>query len=414
MGLSIDIAANTTAAQRGIKDLSKTLDGVADALDDVADDSDKSGDRVERSFRDMTKAAQDTGREAGRSFSKAAQALDDVERQAKRTERAVDDIGDSGKRGFSKAGEAAGEFKQEALQNLSEVTSSFDGSMDSITDLVQGTLGGIASSIPGIGLAGAAAAVGVGAIAAAFNANDAAAKESQQRAAEWAQAYIDAGALIVNSATQVANVQAIASDPERYAQAQENARNWGVDVSTAMNAMAGNATALKVAQDQLADTDRRVNEELHGMGTQYRDIADDLTGFASRTAAGKESMAQLTREMDAGRVTASQVSESFKSIVSDAGDAAVEVDDLGNKLVTLPDNTQVFIDAQTGQASQAISRFKGDADGVIDHVNGREVVLQARAAVDQAQRDINRFMTDNDGRSFTMYGRVKVDSGAMP
>ncbi|GAB6857871.1 hypothetical protein JCM13591A_19760 [Microbacterium xylanilyticum] len=370
-GYQVGIASETKAFKQGIE--SGVIDPLEDAQKELLDlGKNKGPEQLERSLKDAQKATERLGDET-KDTARA------IEREFRDSYRKVKE---SSEDGTSKARENMSEVKQEALQNLSEVTSSFNGDMSSVTDLIQGTLGGLAGSIPGIGLLAGAAAVGVGAIAAAFGANDEAAEQSRQRAAEWAQAYIDAGSLIVSTATQTANVMAISTDPERYKEAQENAKNWGVDVSTAMNAMAGNATALSVAQDQLAETDRRVHEELQGMGTQYQDIADDLDGFAQRTFLGKEAMKRLTDEMDAGKVTASQVSESFKRIVQDSADAAVEVDELGNKLITLPDNTQVFIDAQTGLASQAIARFKGDADGAIDHVNGRQAII--RVGVDDS------------------------------
>ncbi|WP_251439142.1 hypothetical protein [Microbacterium sp. USTB-Y] len=422
MGLSIDIAANTTAAQRGIKDLSKTLDGVADALDDVADDSDKSGDRVERSFRDMTKAAQDTGREAGRSFSKAAQALDDVERQAKRTERAVDDIGEA--KGFGKMKDAAQEVTQEVGQNLGEAVSSVRGNLADLGQVGQDTLGGLAATIAGTGPAGiagaaviAAGAVGLGVMTAELENQQREADELRDRLQAAYRDASDAGRAYLDIAQIIANQQDLINNPARaaeYAKILDTQKATGLDMSTILKANAGDLDAIAVVMGRVSDANKSAT-----------DAGDEFNVWTQKTNSGLQELNNYWKLTgDTARGANQQASDSVKFTtdlllgqIQATKDAGVEIDEFGNKLVTLKTDhgdTKILIDAQTGQASLAVDKFGKDTDGTIDRLNGREVVLQARAAIDEAQRDINRFMSDNDGRSFTMYGRVKVDSGAMP
>lgn len=140
-GISINFVANVRDFLRGSRDTEEALDDVADALDDVARDGDKSTEKLERSFRDLT-------REANRSTDKIA---DDARKDFKRAEGAVEG------------------FKDEAKQNFAETASSFDGSIESMADMVQSTFGGLATSIAGplgiafagIGLAGGAALSGI-------------------------------------------------------------------------------------------------------------------------------------------------------------------------------------------------------------------------------------------------------------
>ena len=82
--------------------------------------------------------------------------------------------------------------------------------------------------------------------------------------------------------------------------------------------------------------------------------------------------------MEAGRTAARNVSDALLAVVAASSDAAVEVDELGNKVVTLPDGAEIMINAKTGQATQDVSRFKGDVDGVVDRLNGRDVVIRVR------------------------------------
>jgi len=69
---------------------------------------------------------------------------------------------------------------------------------------------------------------------------------------------------------------------------------------------------------------------------------------------------KLTGAMDEGAARAKTTSDGLLRIAESAEDATMQVDELGNKVVTLPDNTQIFIDAKTGQASLNVDQFKGD------------------------------------------------------
>lgn len=205
-GFSIGVAADTKAFEAAVKS------GIIDPLDDAQDalqDLGKSGEKAGDGLSDATKDAQRDLTKLGRE---AKDAGNDVERGMKDAERATDKVGKAGKeagddieRGmkdaqsatarqteelkqmtakmqaetaklkaegkdtFSPAAESSRAFKEEATSNLSEVVSSFDGSAQSITDLFQGTLGGIITELGPLGLAaGAAGAVAVGILGQSF------------------------------------------------------------------------------------------------------------------------------------------------------------------------------------------------------------------------------------------------------
>lgn len=418
MGLSIDIAANTSAAQRGIKDLSKTLDGVADSLDDVAADAARDGDRVERSFRDMVKAAQDAGRENGRAFSKSSQALEDVERQAKRTERAVDDIGDGGHKSFGKMGEAAEEVTQEMGQNLGEAVSSIRGDLTDLGQVGQDTLGGLAATLAGSGPAGiagaaalAAGAVGLGLVTAEME------KQKEQAEAlrtRMVTAYGDAaqaGLDYLDVATIIADTQDLINNPERaeeYQKVLETQKITGIDLSTIYKANAGDLDALRIVQDQMnaarheaAEAGEEVNLIEGIYGDSLKNTAEywERTGTAAEDASAKaQSSAQATSDL-------------LLKEIDTYGQLEQRVDDLGNAVVTLPDGKEILIDAKTGRATLDVSKFGKDTDETIRRLNGRDIVLEARASTRAAQQEVNRFLKSVDGKSFRLNGRVTVDSG---
>lgn len=403
-GHVIQIASDTGAYEKGIKSgVIEPTENARDALEKLADN--RSGDKLAAQMQKAQRETKDLATETKR----AADAIDDGFRDAyRKAAKSSDDATDKMKHG-------AEEFRDEAKQSAREAAASFDGSAASIGDLFQEVAANAFSGFGPAGLlAGIAAAGGIGAAIEGFNQVGQANEESQQRAAEWAQSYIDAGSLIIDSSTQVARMQDIATDPEKYKTAQENAKNWGVDVTTAMLAMSGNAGALEAAQTGLDDATRKVNRGMKDASGDIAEYAQGLTDLSVRTFNGKESLAQLRGEMESGSTAAQQVSEGFLRIVQGSADAAVEVDNLGNKLITLPDNTQVFIDAQTGVASQAVAQFKGDTDGMIDHVNGRQAVISVSADLEAAKAQIYGLLNQNLTKSIdVVINTVQNIGGSM-
>ncbi|MCE4024663.1 hypothetical protein LXM50_01610 [Microbacterium sp. Au-Mic1] len=385
MALSVDILANTRQAQSNVKDLSKEFDKVADSLDDMARDADRNADKVERSFREM---------------SRAAEKLDDSVRDIKPDP--LRKLGDAGE-------EVSGELKQ----NLGETFSSFRGDLEDLPQVAQDVFGGLAGSVGGLGasLALAGGAAGIGLLIAGFQEIQKQEEERQQRIADWTAAYIGGLSTMEGALADFATVEAIYTDKDRYAEAVKNAKNWHVSTSDAINAMAGDMTALGVVEDNLASNSQTVSDAIETVGGNTRGLSHEMRTLKDETSQGYDAFNKLTGEMSAGAARADEYSQSLLNIVSHADNASIEIDAVGNSVFTLPDGKQVLIDAQTGKATADLSKFKGDADGIINSVNGRDVVLNLNAAVWNAQQAVNRFMSDNDGRSFTMYGRVKVDSG---
>jgi hypothetical protein len=238
--------------------------------------------------------------------------LKDVQKQSDKTAKAVNKVGDDG---FSKAGHASGEFKQEALANFSEVTSSFDGSMSSIQDLAQGTLGGLAASgLPGVGLAAGLAATAVGLIGAAITANDEDAKLSEENIANWADAWIEAGGRVMTQAQIVGKFTSIATDPEQYKVAAQNAKDWGVDEQTALRAMAGDTDALAVTRDTLNGRQEEATRLLAEQETQTDKNAGKAYDLADAVDRGTKSFETLTGEMEAGKAIADTVAKATETM----------------------------------------------------------------------------------------------------
>ena len=368
--IEIALASETKAFKQGIE--TGVIKPLEDAIKKLRDLGDTDGaDELEKQLRDAQRATERLGDETKVTAARIEREYRDAYRQMKRS---AEDASDESRRSMGKVGERSAEVGQEVRQNLGEgIANAARGDFEALSDTIGDTFGGAVAGIGGLGTAalGVAGALGLGAVTAAFQAIQQEQDRAAEAAARWAEAFITAGGDVIGAAHTVAEVTSIATDPERYKQAQDNARNWGIDVSTAMRAMAGDATALTIAQDG-------VNQKMVDYEAQGSKTSETALNLRNQWEAGKNSLQQLNGDMEAGRTAARNVSDALLAVVAASSDAAVEVDELGNKVVTLPDGAEIMINAKTGQASQDVSRFKGDVDGVVDHLNGREVVVKVR------------------------------------
>lgn len=433
IGIGADTRAFEDNIKRGVirpaEEAEKALQelGDTDAGGDAARDLEKVEDALKRGVIDPAEDAEkalkeigdtDAGTDAARDLDKLEDALRDAQKQTERMSESMDDVGDRGRRAFDKAGEGAEEFKDEANSTAREAAASFDGSAESIADAFQEVA---ANAFAGFGPAGAvaglAAAAGIGLAVAGFEDVQKAQEKAAELASEWADRFVESGQRVATSAQQSAAVIDLATDPDKYKEATDNAELWGVTVSDAMLAMAGNASAITVVEDAL-DRKRVATEK----DTKAAMEAAEANGAALSTLTPQEvelnkaeqAWRVHTDAMAAGSRQADDASNSLLALIEKENELAVAVDELGNKVVTLPDGHEIFIDAKTGKATADVNRFKGDTDGVINHLNGRDVVLQAKASVAEAQRVVNRFIASNDGKSFRLHGRVTVDSRMIP
>lgn len=178
----IGVGIDTGGFEKGVTNgLVKPLDKAADAFDDL----EKAANSADLD-KELIKAQKAT--------DKLDDELDDTRAALKRLGFAARDAGDDSKRAFGSAADNVEEFKNEAAQNFSEVTSSFDGSMESILDLAQGTLGGLASGISGpLGIALGVAAAGIGLVVNGLIDGEEKAEELREQAREFAIEAVNAG-----------------------------------------------------------------------------------------------------------------------------------------------------------------------------------------------------------------------------
>lgn len=342
MPIKIDFISNVTSFLRGTKDTEQALEDVADSLDDVVRDGDRATEKLERGFRDLA-------------------------RQAEKTEDSVKDVGE---KGFKAAGENVSNFKDEAVQNFSEVASSFSGNVEDMASGVQGLTGGLASALtPGIGIPIAI----LGAAAAVFLENwRKSAEESEERISSMYDDMLESGEGFLSAQFLQQGIATIFGDPEKIKLAEERAKSLGATTETVARAMAGDQNAI----NQLLGDRAQMHEEEIGLLVKQSDGSRDAAAAIQKENREFETkygwMVDINGEYQTAQGRARSAgkaqSDALKATINSAKTATREVDALGNELYTLPDGEQILIDAETGQATTDIKKFKGDVDKIPESV----------------------------------------------
>ena len=284
-GINIAFASDVRSFLKGTGDVEGALEDVGDSLDDLTRDADRAGKDIGGDLEKVGQEGEDSAKHLERKFRDA---FDDVKKDAKRS---TDDVVDDTKRNMDRAGDASKEFKQEAGANFSEVASSFSGDMESAVDLVQGTLGGLANSIPGIGAVAGVAAAGIGTIYSVLSTQ---AENTRQNIEDITTAMIDANSKVLaesfiqqNLADIVSGADGAAISVANLRKASEEtgvpvatlARAWAGDPGSVAEALATVRTGLAQAEQDVVSLDAAVaaNSGIEG----YRRWAAALEGLAN-------------------------------------------------------------------------------------------------------------------------------------
>lgn len=375
-GYTVGIASETKAFKQGIE--SGVIDPLEDAQKELLELGRARGpEQLERAMKDAEKATERLSDETKDTARAIEQEFRDAYRSVKRSS---DDGMDGAKAGME-------DFKQEANQTARESAASFDGSAESIVDVFQEIA---ANAFGGFGPAGAvaglAAAAGIGLAMAGFENIQEAEEESKERAGEWAQAYIEAGAKVLSAATTTAVALDIAADPDRFEKAKENAKNWGVDTAVAIAAMAGETWALNAANDSLAETEKKLQREMENTGIQYPEMVDNLTSVTLAASAGRTELDKINGEMQRGGEQADAYSRYLAQVAQNTEGAKTATDEFGDSVTTLPDGTTIYIDAETGQATSNVDAIEKKIYGIPDGSS----TVRVTADTSQVDREMRR------------------------
>lgn len=397
-GFSINAMLNASKWLRGTKDMEDSLTDLEGALDDVADEV-KKLDRAD-GLKDLAKDA-----------DRAEDEMSDLEKRLRKVRDEAGDIGDKGDAGFRKLGAAGEEVSSELKQNLGETFSSFRGDIEDLPQVAQDVFGGLAGSVGGLAgsLALAAGAAGIGLLIAQFQAADEAAKESAARAAEWADAFIEAGSKTLTFEQQAAKVRDIITDDERYKQATENAKLWGVSIDTAVAALAGSESAIDEVTGAL-DKKREASEKDAAAAQEMAEANGSallaLTPAEVEYNKAKDALNLLTGEMERGAQGADVYSRYLADTARATEGATEAVDEFGDTVITLPDGKQVYIDAETGRATDNVNSIQAKIYGVKGTTVGVGVETSGASA------GLNNWISQNNGKTIKIYGKYVSPAGS--
>lgn len=216
-GISIGIASETKEFMTGVKTgIISPLENASDVLMDLAQTGDRAGTEIGKGVDKATDAMQSLNKTSDKSVDDIEAGMRDAVKATNKYEAAIKEAitaqknaGTSSKASTQQAAstftqatteqkirskEAMDEIGNEAKANASEVFSSFNGSTMSFVDGIQGTLGGLVSSLGPVGFAvGAAGAVGIGLIVAALQNADTVSQEFKDSVGELTTELIETG-----------------------------------------------------------------------------------------------------------------------------------------------------------------------------------------------------------------------------
>ncbi len=282
--IEVGVASETKAFKQGVEaGIIKPLDDAADKLDDLA--KTHGPEKLERELEAAQKATKDLGRQVERT-------AEDIERDFRASYRSAERSADDFHEG---AGEGVQAFKEEAIQNFSEVASSFDGDLSAMADGVQGLTGGLAASLtPGVGIPIAI----LGAAASAFLASWAeSTEESKKRVSDMYQDMIASGQAFLSEDFISKALADIIDDDGKRQKAIDDAKRLGVETATALRAQAGDQAAINELAARAAELKQAEAEavkasgepldqqaiKLDAINTKYAEILDTYTGITSET-----------------------------------------------------------------------------------------------------------------------------------
>jgi hypothetical protein len=329
--LELSLLANTREAQKEFgTDVPASLDKMSDALDDVVRDGERGGEKLERSFREVADAAKKESREVGEAFDKNAT------------------------RGFDRAGDAAREFKGEAIQNLGEVASSFDGTVTGIADGFQGLAGGASVALinmgGGLAIAGAGLA-GLGLVGGAVLSGIAAKGEAMRESLSTSfQQMVDDGVAAFDE-LRYQDRLAEAFDPggDVQAKVQATADALGLPFHVAAEAYAGNQEAIEKFKTAYSAALDDIESDSNRVDTAQQQVLDNaVKGIADQIDAVEQARDAYARYNDS-LLTSTGITE--------AGHQARE---LADRLDSIPSSTnaKVTVEADTSALERDLAKSR--------------------------------------------------------
>lgn len=295
--VEIPIASETRAFSKGVADgVIEPLEDVQAALEDVAKEGDRAGDKLEDAMHDAQRATEDLKNEN-------KELHDVIEKGSRNSFRKMASAAEDS---YDKAGHAAEDMKDEGKSAFGEMAGSFDGSIDSMAGSAQGFLGGLAASGGPIALAAGAIALAAGSFYSSWQANTAA---SKQRVADMYDDMLEEQSGFLSEGYKLEQYWKILKDEDgavlSLEKANEYAKKTGLSVQQIALAWAGNDDQMKIVVDTLnrkIDETKQKAEDAHGdIATQYGDEVAWLENIRDKTQARNDEIATTADAVAKGK-----------------------------------------------------------------------------------------------------------------
>lgn len=345
--ISIGIASDTRAFATGVRSgVLEPLEDVEKALEGVERAGDDANAELVGGFKGAQRATKDLERE-NRDLA------DTIQREARKSSRAIRDIDDDGLQGFR---DGVRNTKEEAIQNFSEVASSFDGSMTGAIDGVQGTLGGLAAALGGpVGLALGGLGLIAGTVASQW------ATSADQVSQDWREMYddmVESGANFLSQDLINQRIQDIAADQGKLNTAIEEGRATGNDYLTVIRAQAGDMDALREvltnARGELEAQNTAQDQFIAKNGEESAAIADKQGQLEILI----EKYSRMISSQDGSAAAADAARRAMDESAAANGRTADSLDRVTNSANAVPDGKTVTIGVDTRAFDAAAERIR--------------------------------------------------------
>ena len=277
-----------------------------------------------------------------------------------------------------------------------------------MADGVQGLTGGLASALtPGIGIPVALLGAAAGAWFQSWQENN---EKVKEEISEWVQAFVD-GSGKIQEARIMTGVQDYLADSDKMAEAQKLVTATGLSQQTVLRALNGDLTDAATVTSTLADKKAALADLLERArnGEQGLNV-ELLKGNAALGEGGKVwdahagALDEAAKAYDVYSAAASTGLTRTADAAVAAGKATKSVDEFGDTLVAMPDGKTIYIDAETGQATEDTDAIERKIFSIQDKTVNVKVnadMTGANAAFDALQRRVSRGIDiafNNSGR----------------
>lgn len=336
MALKLDVLANTRQFVSEMQKAGSSTEDISDALDELVRQGDITGDRLQKSFKD-------------------------VERSSDKTSKAIKT---DAKTGFKAAEQASENFKDEAAGTAREVAASFDGSAESISGGFQELA---ANALSSFGLIGAAAggiiAGAIGLVTTALTANDAAITATKEHFADLYKSAGEEGRAFLSEAEIQSGIWEQLYDPtdgfKKRKKLEEDAATIGVSMVQLAEARAGGEDAVNFAIE-------RGEEHVKALHEAWRGLPGTMD---SAELAAQQVVDQLKSQQDVQKQN-----EQINKEVTDANvrDQKRVQDEIGKTAAMLRNPFTAVVDVRLQDNTAAdLRRIKGNIEAGFVQLNVR-------------------------------------------